>query len=65
MPDAAYYFVHSYHVRPNHPGDIAAVTHYGTEIPSVVIRDNIWGMQFHPEKSHQAGLNLIQQWLKT
>lgn len=65
LPAAAYYFVHSYHVRPSNADDIAAVTNYGEEVASIVIRDNIWGMQFHPEKSHQAGLNLIGQWLQS
>lgn len=63
VPTAAYYFVHSYYVQPGNQHDIAGVTNYGTEFASVVIRDNIWGMQFHPEKSQQAGLNLIRRWL--
>lgn len=64
LPSSAFYFVHSYYVRPTNPSEIAAVTNYGERFASVVIRDNIWGMQFHPEKSHQAGLNLIGQWLR-
>lgn len=64
LPKSDFYFVHSYYVHPTNPGDIAALTDYGERFASVVIRDNIWGMQFHPEKSHKAGLNLIGQWLR-
>lgn len=64
LPAAAYYFVHSYHVRPSNTDDIAAITEYGEQVASIVIRENIWGMQFHPEKSHQSGLNLIERWLQ-
>lgn len=62
-PDA-FYFVHSYYVKPTDSADIAGETDYGLHFPSVVIRDNIWGTQFHPEKSQQAGLKLIQRWLQ-
>lgn len=65
LPTAAYYFVHSFHARPNDAHVIAGETDYGTRFPSVVIQDNVWGMQFHPEKSQQAGLALIQRWLQS
>ncbi len=61
--DAPFYFVHSYAVRPAHEEDIAAVTQYGVEFPSIVIHDNVWGTQFHPEKSGDAGLALLRRWL--
>lgn len=63
FPDSAFYFVHSYYAKPAHAEDIAAETDYGLRFPSIVVRDNIWGMQFHPEKSHNAGLSLLQRWL--
>lgn len=63
FPDSALYFVHSYHVKPSNPEEIAAETDYGLRFPSIVIRDNIWGMQFHPEKSQDVGLKLLQRWL--
>ncbi|CAA9557103.1 MAG: Imidazole glycerol phosphate synthase amidotransferase subunit [uncultured Thermomicrobiales bacterium] len=54
-----YYFVHSYVVEPDDPADVAAETDYGVPFPSVVVRNNIWGTQFHPEKSGPDGLALI------
>jgi glutamine amidotransferase len=59
--DAPYfYFVHSYHARPTHSGDVLATTTYGRAFPAVVQRNNVFGVQFHPEKSQQAGLRLLQ-----
>ncbi|MCO5225733.1 MAG: imidazole glycerol phosphate synthase subunit HisH [Thermomicrobiales bacterium] len=58
-----YYFVHSYVVVPDDPTTIAGITEYGQEFASVVIHDHIWGTQFHPEKSHTDGLDLIGAWL--
>lgn len=60
---ARYYFVHSYVVAPENPADTAGTTNYGQEFTSVVIHDHIWGTQFHPEKSHTDGLDLIGAWL--
>lgn len=62
---AAFYFVHSYEVRPDSPADIAGETEYGHRIASMVIHENIWGTQFHPEKSEHAGLTLLDSWLKS
>lgn len=62
---SSFYFVHSYAVQPTNSADIAGETDYGIRFPSVVIHDNIWGTQFHPEKSQQAGLRLIERWLRT
>lgn len=61
---APFYFVHSYIVRPQDDRIIAGETDYGMRFPSIVIHDNIWGAQFHPEKSQNAGLSLIQSWLR-
>jgi glutamine amidotransferase len=55
-----YYFVHSFVAEPDDRSDIVATTAYGEEFPSVVVRNNVWGTQFHPEKSGAAGLKLIQ-----
>ena len=55
-----YYFVHSYVVEPADPRIVAAETHYGETFPSIVVDRNIWGMQFHPEKSSDDGLALVQ-----
>jgi glutamine amidotransferase len=57
------YFVHSYRIRPSRDADVLAATDYGGEVAAVVGRDNIAGTQFHPEKSQQAGLRLIANFL--
>jgi imidazole glycerol-phosphate synthase subunit HisH len=54
-----YYFVHSYVCEADDDLVIVSVTTYGETFPSVVVRDNIWGTQFHPEKSGQDGLLLV------
>jgi glutamine amidotransferase len=58
-----FYFVHSYVVQPNNPDDIAAVTTYGETFPSIVTHGNIWGTQFHPEKSSDDGLAFVRSWV--
>ncbi|MDP9354829.1 MAG: imidazole glycerol phosphate synthase subunit HisH [Chloroflexota bacterium] len=55
-----YYFVHSYVAEPMDHDDVAAVADYGERFPSVVVRDNVWGTQFHPEKSGPDGLELVR-----
>ncbi len=57
------YFVHSYCFNAKNPSDVVATTNYGTEITAIIARDNIMGMQFHPEKSQQAGLVLLRNFL--
>jgi glutamine amidotransferase len=58
------YFVHSYHFRLAEPRDLVAVTDYGGPLAAIVGRDNIAGTQFHPEKSQEAGLRLIGNFLR-
>ncbi|RME83186.1 MAG: imidazole glycerol phosphate synthase subunit HisH [Caldilineae bacterium] len=59
--DGAYaYFVHSYYCDAEDPEDIVATTDYGIEYPSIVRRDNIWGIQCHPEKSQAVGLRILR-----
>jgi imidazole glycerol-phosphate synthase subunit HisH len=55
-----YYFVHSFIAEPADPADVFATTSYGEVFPSIVVRNNVWGTQFHPEKSGAAGLALIR-----
>lgn len=59
-PTARFYFVHSYHVVPRREADVAARTTYGVPFVSAVQRENILGVQFHPEKSHRFGLHLLR-----
>ncbi len=54
-----FYFVHSYYFKPQNEADVLAWTDYGIRFASIVGRDNIVGCQFHPEKSHQAGIELM------
>ena len=63
LPSMPFYFVHSYVVHPLAESDIAATTVYGAPFPSIVIRDNVWGTQFHPEKSGESGIRLLETWL--
>jgi imidazole glycerol-phosphate synthase subunit HisH len=61
IPEHEYfYFVHSYYVVPENESDVAAWTDYGCRFASMVARDNIVASQFHPEKSQNAGLKLLQ-----
>jgi glutamine amidotransferase len=55
-----YYFLHSYYFSCNNQADVLAETNYGVQFTSVVSRDNIHGVQFHPEKSHQVGIQLLK-----
>ncbi len=54
-----FYFVHSYYVDPDDPALVAGVTDYGRRYASVLARDNVFAVQFHPEKSQHAGLRLL------
>jgi len=58
--EAAFYFVHSYHVVCQHDSDVLAQAQYGYNFACAVQRDNICGTQFHPEKSHRFGLQLLR-----
>lgn len=58
------YFVHSYHVVLEEPGDLVASTDYGGPITAFVAKDNMAGTQFHPEKSQKLGLALIANFLR-
>ena len=55
-----FYFVHTFYCLPSDPAVIAASTNYGTDFPSVIIKDNIIGVQFHPEKSYPGGSKLLE-----
>ncbi|MCP8616114.1 imidazole glycerol phosphate synthase subunit HisH [Salirhabdus salicampi] len=53
------YFVHSYYVNPKDENEVVFWTDYGIEVPAVVRKDNVVGMQFHPEKSSKTGMKLL------
>lgn len=57
------YFVHSYHALPTDGTDLLAVTDYGHEVTAIVGRGNVYGMQFHPEKSSELGMALLESFL--
>jgi glutamine amidotransferase len=54
-----FYHVHSFAPRPSNPGDVVGTTEYGERFATVVEREAIWGVQFHPEKSSDDGLQLL------
>lgn len=58
--DSRFYFLHSYYVECAADGDCAAHTEYGEEFACAVHRDNVWGVQFHPEKSHHFGAAVLK-----
>ena len=59
-----YYFVHSYYFDCDDKDNILAETKYGTNFASIVGKENIYGVQFHPEKSSSQGLNLLKEFIK-
>jgi glutamine amidotransferase len=60
---ACFYFAHSYHVVCDDPADVLATTDFGGEFTSAVQREHVFGFQFHPEKSHELGAQLIRNFL--
>ena len=58
-----FYFVHSYIFQNIKKSDVLAITLYGQKFPSIVKKGNIYGVQFHPEKSHKHGLSLIKNYI--
>ena len=62
-PDGYAYFVHSFHAKTAEPSYTITTTHYGYDFPSVVAKDNVWGIQFHPEKSQDVGLQMLKNFI--
>ena len=62
--DTRFYFVHSYYVQPNDPALIAATCDYGLDFAAALSCDNLFATQFHPEKSHTAGLQLLKNFVE-
>ena len=63
LMDSRFYFVHSYYAAPALKDDVAATTPYGLDFASVIARDNVFAVQFHPEKSQHAGLQLLSNFV--
>jgi imidazole glycerol-phosphate synthase subunit HisH len=61
--DARFYFVHSYYGVPGKPTQLAGRCHYGVDVAAALVQDNVFATQFHPEKSHTNGLQLLQNFL--
>jgi len=59
-PSPYVYFVHSYYLKATNPKDVAATTHYSTLIDASVEQGNVFGCQFHPEKSGEIGLQILK-----
>jgi len=65
IPDNTdFYFVHSYYIQPGDSSAVAGVTEYGIEFCSMLIKDNLFATQFHPEKSGEPGLKMYSNFLK-
>lgn len=62
--DARFYFVHSYHAVCNNPQDVLTSTNHGYRFTSSFERNNIIGVQFHPEKSHRFGMQLLKNFVE-
>lgn len=58
--ETGFYFIHSYYFQCDDNSDILATTDYGDNFTSAINRDNIYGTQFHPEKSHRNGIALLK-----
>ena len=58
--DHGFYFLHSYYFDATHSEDVSATVQYGKEIPCAVTHANVFGMQFHPEKSHANGVTIFR-----
>ncbi len=62
--DSRFYFVHSYYAEPDNPEEVCGVTEYGISFTSAAGRENLFAVQFHPEKSQLAGLTLLENFCR-
>ncbi len=59
-----FYFVHSYYVQPENKSDELLSANYGYDFTAAISRDNIYGAQFHPEKSHKYGMKILENFAR-
>lgn len=64
LPEARFYFVHSYYMQPKEKDAILYSAQYGIRFAAAVQQENIVGVQFHPEKSHKFGKNFLAAFVK-
>jgi len=65
IPEGSYfYFAHSYYVEPEDKGVVLATTEYGIKFTSAIRKNNTFGVQFHPEKSGEKGLELLKNFVR-
>jgi len=62
--ETRFYFVHAFHCICHHKENILAITNYGYDFPSMIVKGNIVGTQFHPEKSHKFGMRLFKNFVE-
>jgi glutamine amidotransferase len=63
--ETRFYFTHSYHVDCNEGSNIVATTEYGYDFTSIIQKENVIGTQFHPEKSHKTGMEIIRNFARS
>jgi glutamine amidotransferase len=59
-----FYFVHSFYAAEGSPEDVVATAHHGIDFTAAIHRDNILGVQFHPEKSHSFGMSVVRKFVE-
>jgi glutamine amidotransferase len=59
-----FYFVHSYYVQCHNEEDVLTTTFYGLDFHSIIQKENVYGAQFHPEKSHKFGMKLLENFAR-
>jgi imidazole glycerol-phosphate synthase subunit HisH len=64
MAEQRFYHVHKYHAVCDSDESVLGVTHYGYDFATVICRANIYGVQFHPEKSHKFGMDLFRRFME-
>ena len=64
IADLEFYFLHSYYYKTEHDKHILSMSEYGNLFTSAIYKENIFGTQFHPEKSHKNGIKILENFLK-